>query len=293
MEGEKVIFVTGGTGNQGGAIAKSLNQSDHWAVVVLSRDSESKASKNLKDLGIEVLKGDLDDPSSYSNYLTDVDGIFSVQNFIYGIDKEIKYGKQLADLAKQKKINHFLYSSVSGADLGSGIPHFESKHAIENHIKQIGIPYTIIRPTSFYETLLIPDVMKRVWKGKLVMPLKKDLYQEYISMPDIGIIGKQIFENPEKYLGKTITIASDKMKVEELAILISETLNKKITYQKLPRLITRLVMGSNLYKMFDWINKNEPELVVDIDSLKKEFPGLTNMKSWLKKEFIQIALKNN
>jgi len=51
-------------------------------------------------------------------------------------------------------------------------------------------------------------------------------------MPDIGIIGKHIFENPEKYLGKTMTIASDKMKVGELAILISEALNKKITYQK-------------------------------------------------------------
>jgi len=61
----------------------------------------------------------------------------------------------------------------------------------------------------------------------------------------------------------------------------------------MPRLITRLVMGKNLYKMFDWINKNEPELIVDIDSLKKEFPGLTNMKTWLKKEFIQIVLKNN
>ena len=176
MENRKVIFVTGGTGNQGGAIARNLIRSGKWKVQVLSRNPDSEQSSKLKKHGIEVLQGDLDFPQTYKGYLSGVHGVFSVQNFTAGINREINQGKQLVDVAKDNKIQHFLYSSVSGADLKTGIPHFESKNEIEQHIIKSEIPYTIIRPTSFYENLLNPEVKKRVLKGKLVIPLEKSNY---------------------------------------------------------------------------------------------------------------------
>jgi uncharacterized protein YbjT (DUF2867 family) len=36
-------------------------------------------------------------------------------------------------------------------------PHFESKYKIEQHIKNLGIPRTIIGPTFFMENLLGQD----------------------------------------------------------------------------------------------------------------------------------------
>ena len=117
------------------------------------------------------------------------------------------------------------------------------------------------------------------------MPFKKDLRQEFISVQDIGIVGHQIFNNPSKYLGKTITLASDIMTMLELADLLSRSMNRKIKYEKLPSIITRLVMGKNLYKMFRWIDKNEPKFVKDISVIKAEFKGMTNMKTWIDIEF--------
>ncbi len=285
MENKKVILVTGGTGRQGGAIARNLIQDKDWKVKVLTRNPNSEKSKTLERLGIELLKGDLNDQSTFKDYLKGVYGIFSVQNFNDGITKEIKQGKLLADLAKLYEIKHLVYSSVSGADKKTGIPHFESKNKIEEHIKNLEIPYSIIRPTSFYENLQNPEVRKRILKGKLVMPLKKDLRQEFISIQDIGIVGHQMFNNPSKYLGKTITLASDSMTMSELTDLLSRSMNKSIKYEKLPRIITRLVMGKNLYKMFRWMDKNEPVFVEDISQIKKEFKGMTNMKAWIEKEF--------
>ncbi len=80
-------------------MARNLIQDNNWKVKVLTRNPDSQKSKSLKKLGIELLKGDLNDQSSYKDYLKDVYGIFSVQNFTDGIDKEINQGKQLADLA--------------------------------------------------------------------------------------------------------------------------------------------------------------------------------------------------
>jgi hypothetical protein len=40
----------------------------------------------------------------------------------------------------------------------TGIPHFESRYKVEQHIKNLGIPYTIIGPTFFMENLLGPGL---------------------------------------------------------------------------------------------------------------------------------------
>jgi uncharacterized protein YbjT (DUF2867 family) len=52
------------------------------------------------------------------------------------VDKEINQGITLATLAKEFGVKHFLYSSVAGAHLNCGVPHFESKFKIENHIRK-------------------------------------------------------------------------------------------------------------------------------------------------------------
>jgi uncharacterized protein YbjT (DUF2867 family) len=217
--------------------------------------------------------------------LKSVDGIYSVQTFENGINKEIKQGVDLANLAKEYGINHFLYSSVAGADLITGIPHFESKFKIENHIKQIGLPYTIIRPNSLFENFIIPEVRSRIQKGKLASPINKNKTQQFISALDIGEIITNIFLNKDKYLGKVITIGSEEMDMEQVAKTFSEVLGKEINYQKFPLLIARFVMGKNLYKMFKWINENDAIFMKDLDAFKKEHPGLTSLKTWIKINF--------
>lgn len=286
MISKKRILVTGGTGNQGGAVVRHLIEDDLFTPVVLSRNPDAPKCVQLKELGVEVVKGNLDEPRTYRQYLEGTYGVFSVQNFTNGIEKEIKQGKLLADNASKQNIQHFVYTSVSGAGLGSGVPHFESKYEIEQQIKGINLQFTIIRPTSFYENLLNPEVKKRILKGKLVMPLHKDIIQEYISLDDIGLVVAGVFNNPDKYIGKTLTIASDKMSMLEMAEELSILLNRPIEYNQLPVFVTRFIMGHPLSKMFSWVNKTKPVFVKDIPGLHKEFPGLTNARSWLKYEFL-------
>ncbi len=226
--------------------------------------------------------------NTYRYHLKDVDGIFSVQTFENGIDKEIKQGIDLSNLAKEYAVSHFLYSSVAGADLNTGIPHFESKYKIENYIKQLGLPYTIIRPSSLFENFLIPQVKRRILKGTLTSPINKIKTQQFISAVDIGEISADIFLNKDRYLGKTITIGSEEMDMEQVAVTFSEVLGKEISYQKFPMLIARFVMGKDLYNMFKWINGNDAVFIKDLELFKKENPNLLSLKQWIK-----INFKNN
>ena len=132
MIAHKTILVTGATGNQGGAVARNLVQ-NQFKVKALTRNPNSEKAKTLEETGVELIKGDLDDPESLRKHLDDLYGIFSVQTFDRGVKKEIEQGKRLADLADKFGVRHFVYSSVAGADLDSGIPHFESKNIIEQY----------------------------------------------------------------------------------------------------------------------------------------------------------------
>ena len=280
----KTIFVTGATGNQGGAVAASLIKNG-FKIKVLTRKTDSVKAQNLQKHNVELVKGDLSYLDTFRNHLKDIDGIFSVQTFENGIDKEIKQGMDLAMLAKEYGVDHLLYSSVAGADLNTGIPHFDSKFKIENYIKQLGLPYTIIRPNSLFENFLIPQVRSRILKGKLASPINQNKTQQFISAVDVGEISAGIFLNKDKYLGKTITIGSEEMNMQQVATIFSEVLGKEISYQKFPMLIARFVMGKDLYKMFKWINENDAIFMKDLELFKKENPNLLSLRQWIKLNF--------
>ena len=285
MQETKTVFVTGATGKQGGAFIRNLLPMG-CRIKALTRNPGSDPSQKLKKQGVEIINGDLNEPLSYKDQLSDVDAIFCVLTYENGIKKEINQGINLADLAKKFNVKHFIYSSVIGADLHTGIPHWESKFKIEQHIQGIGLRYTLLHPNSFYENFLIPQVKSRLLKGKFVSPVDRNKVQQFISTEDVGRFGVKVFADPETYSGKTITLAAEQMDQQQVANCFSEVMGKEISYQKLPGLITRLVMGRDLYKMFNWVNKNDAVFVKDLDGFKKEFPDMIDLKSWIKTNFL-------
>jgi hypothetical protein len=64
----------------------------------------------------------------------------------------------VADVAKKAGVEHFVYSSVAGVERNSGIGHWATKWEIEQHIRKLGLPATMIRPVSFMEDYYIEQV---------------------------------------------------------------------------------------------------------------------------------------
>ena len=284
MQQTRSFFVTGATGNQGGAVVRSLLNKG-CKVKALTRNANSPAARVLKKLNADIVQGDLNNPSSYKEHLKEIDGIFCVLTYENGIRKEINQGKELANLAKSYNVGHFLYSSVIGADLQTGIPHWESKWEIENHIKHLNLPHTIIRPAALFENFLIPAVKKRILKGILPSPLAKEVIQLFVSSYDIGNISTLIFLSPDQYAEKTILLSVEEISQENIASVFSNVLGQEIKYQKMPMVLTRLLMGRDLYKMFKWYNENYKSLIKNQTAFHKVFPNMLNLREWVKQNF--------
>ena len=98
----KPILVTGATGQQGGAVARSLLAKGQ-KVRVMTRNPEKAAS--LAKAGAEVVQGDLTNQASLQVALRGVHGVFAVSTpFEAGMEAEVRQGIMLADAAKQAGI---------------------------------------------------------------------------------------------------------------------------------------------------------------------------------------------
>src|SRR6266436_9724853 len=180
------VLVTGATGRQGGAVVRHLLPKG-WKLRALTRNPQGHAAQSLARQGVELIHGDLEDAASVARAAAGVNGIYSVQDFwAVGAKHEVQQGKNIADAAKKAGVKHFVYSSVGGAERKTGIPHWESKWEVEEHIRSLGLPVTVIRPVTFMEGYYIDQVEIGLLKGKLVDAVRSDKPYQTIATDDIG-----------------------------------------------------------------------------------------------------------
>src|SRR5260370_32683411 len=150
----RTILVTGAPAHQGGAAWRHLRETGP-PVRRSTSDPTKGAARRLVGPRTEVMGGDLNNKASVARALDGVQGVYSMQSWVeQGVEGEMRQGILLADEAKRNDVRHFVYGSVAGADQNTGIPHFDSKYKIEEHIRTTGMRYTVVRPTFFMENWL-------------------------------------------------------------------------------------------------------------------------------------------
>ena len=220
-----LIVVTGATGKQGGAVARKLLD-DGWHVGALVRDADKPAARALAGLGAGLVVGDLNDPGSVARALDGAYGVFSVQSWADGVDVEERQGKALADAAAKASVEQFVYSSVGGADRGTGVPHFESKARIEAHVQAVGLPFTIFRPVYFMENLLWQR--DAICEGHLNPPINPDTPLQFVAVEDIASFVALAFRSPGGWLGHITEIAGDELSFHEVGEVFAARLGREV-----------------------------------------------------------------
>jgi len=278
------VLVTGATGRQGGSVVRHM-LAKGWNLRALTRDPSAKAAKALAERGVELMRGNLEDPTSLEAAARDVYGVYSVQDFwSVGVKREVKQAKNLADAAKKAGVEHFVYSSAGGAERNSGIDHFESKWEVEKHIRKLGLPATMLRPVAFMENYYIDQVEIGILKGKLMDPIRADKPYQTIATDDIGAFVALAFERPKEFIGLELEIAGSELTNPEAAQVFSRVLGKHVKFRKLPMPVVRLVLGKEFYQMFRWFNK--AGFKANIMDLRKRYPEvqLQTLEQWLYNE---------
>lgn len=254
MVTSRTILVVGATGKQGGATVDALRATDFTVRALVRGGAGHKRAERLHEQGAEIVPGDLDDADSLADAMRGVHGVFSALNFSDGgVATEEERGKRVADVANASGVEHFLYSSVGGAERDSGVPHFESKWRVEEHIRRIGLPHSIIRPTTFMTNLNEMSGLLRFVALSMSRSAMTDANPlQLIAISDIGRWAAHMFTRPEKYLGTAVEIAGDAVTFDQMIEAYQQVYGRTPRSMSLP---ASWLPRGDAGRMFAWISK--------------------------------------
>ena len=278
----ETIVVTGATGLQGGAVVRHLLE-DGWHVRGLTRDADSKQARAMRALGAEVAQGDMGDAASLRPIFEGVYGVYSVQNpFIGGPEADVRQGKNVADAANNADVEHVVYGSAGTGKNGTGVPSWETKLQVENHMKALGLPLTVLRPMAFMELMTHKKFFPSVGAWYL-MPKLMGSWRGvgWLCTDDLGAITAKAFADPGSFVGKDLTLAGDVKSLEDCRSVYREVMGRNPRRFPMPVwLFERFgFAGRDLTTMWRWLRTGEVDL--DTSPTRAIHPDALTVQSWL------------
>ncbi|HEY1197220.1 MAG TPA: NmrA/HSCARG family protein [Thermoplasmata archaeon] len=273
---KKTVLVSGVTGNQGGAVARSLLRRG-FTVRGLSRDPTKAAPSQHP--GVSWVKGDLHDGQSLAGPLEGAEGFFIVTTpYVRGwgqppdLEAEVKAGVSALEAAKRAGTPHVVLSTIASAGSvqgPTGIGHFDSKVRIEEKARQLSVPLTIVRPSYFMENHLNPWALQGIRGGVISLPVKPTTRIQMVAVRDIGEIAARAFEDPNARVGKSVDLAGDRKTLPEVADLFSKKLAVPVKYVEMTDQQALPQVGEDGLHMYRGFDRGVPS--IDIPALEKEW----------------------
>jgi uncharacterized protein YbjT (DUF2867 family) len=274
----KLILVTGATGTQGGAVARELLDRG-YAVRAMTRSPGKPRAQALASAGATLVQADFDDPHSLREAMDGAYGVFAVTKWRgVGVEQEVVHARALVDAAAAAGVRHFVYTSVSGANRNTGVPHFDSKYRVEQYLAASDLTWSVVRPVSFMNN----------WKwrsqefldGRFVDPGPPEQIHQWIAASDIGFFVGEAFDNPDTWAGRAEDIAGDAMTLSEFAALLTKVLERPVRHVQISWADYERASGEELAIMHRWFA--EAGYGVDVAALRARYPELISAAEFLR-----------
>ncbi len=196
---KQTITLVGGTGAQGGGVVDALLASGQYAVRVVSRNPASKSAETLEKRGVQVVKGDLLEPSSLRTAFAGAHGAFLVTNFWdpTQMPKETQIGDAAVKEARAAGVQHFIWSTLPDAEKLTGgrlkLPHFTGKARVDAVVEAAGFPrHTFVQAALYFQNFLgtmAPQPLPTGGRG-WVVPM--DPAARVIHAGDVNDVGRAV-----------------------------------------------------------------------------------------------------
>jgi uncharacterized protein YbjT (DUF2867 family) len=273
---EGPVTVIGATGQQGGAVIDALLK-HRVPIRAVTRNPNGDKARALVQRGVEVIRADLEDADSVRAAFDGASAGFAMttHNGPDGPRREVAHGRVIAAAASDAALPFLVYSSVGGVDRDSGVPHFESKHKIEEVLLR-AVPVTLVRPTFFMETLRLM-IRRDGARITIAMPLAGGVVVQMISVRDIGQVAAALLLMADPAVAP-VEIAGDELTGEQIAGRIAHRLGSPTTYVQLP--LDVLGDDVDLKMMFGWLGRL-PAYQADFARTRELAGGVEDLTRWL------------
>jgi uncharacterized protein YbjT (DUF2867 family) len=282
MESGGTIAVCGATGLQGGAVTRSLLLGG-WRVRALTRSPAKRPALALRERGADVIQADMNEPASLRRAFEGAHGVFSVQNgIVSGFDREVAQGRNVADAARASAVAHLVYGSAGPDRPGTGVSSWDSKVPVEEHIRKVGVPGTILRPMAFMELMTHKPFFPPVGTWRIMPKLTGDDRPiPWLSVEDLGTIAAMAFDRPGEFVGKELMLVSEVASLAECRSAYTKVAGRPPRTFPMPIWLFDRFTRKDATTMWRWLRTGEVPL--DTGPTKAILPGALTIREWLTK----------
>ncbi len=241
------VLVTGATGNTGSGLVPAL-RSAGVDVRVLVR-SESKAQA-LKQMGVEIVVGDLDQPKTIGPAVEGVDKIYLLT---WNGPTQAQQAENVIKAAKQAGKPHIVRHSMWGSEKSRII---KQGNQVEEAVKSSGLPWTLLKPTFFMQNTMM--AAKTIASDGVIY---WDMGDGKLGMIDVRDIVDAAFAvlTGSGHEGKSYILTGPQaISMHEVASTFSKVLGKNVKYVNVPGEAALASMTSMGFP--EWIARGYVEL---------------------------------
>ena len=217
------VLVTGATGNVGSGLVPALKQA---GVDVRALVHEEVKAQPLRDLGVEVVLGDLEDPKTSETAVAGVDKIYLlVTNGPTAKDQATNVIRAAARAGSPTVVRHGMYGPPQSRIA-------EQHDVIDRELKSSGLTHTTLRPTFFMQNALMsgPTVAS---DGMIYWPWK-DGKVGMIDVRDIVDVAFTVLTEDGHEGNEYILTGPQSISYHDVAAGLSKVLGKEVTYVSVP-----------------------------------------------------------
>lgn len=217
------VLVTGATGNTGSALVPALRNAG-VDVRVFVRD-ESKAQP-LKDVGAEIVVGDLDQPETIGPAVEGVDKIYLLT---WNGPTQLQQAENVLKAAKRAGNPHIVRHSMWGPEKSRII---KQGYQIEEAVKSSGLPWTLLKPTFFMQNTMM--AAQTIASDGVIYWDMKDGKLGMIDVPDIVDVAVAVLTGSGHEGKSYILTGPAAISFHEVAATFSKVLGKDVKYVSVP-----------------------------------------------------------
>ncbi len=232
------ILVTGAAGDIGAIgrhVTAMLLAKGHKVRALVRREDER--AEALRQLGAEVVLGDLTDLASMHRAVAGVSRIY------FGMSVSSAYLEATVNLAAVAR-HHGVEAIVNMSQMTvsqmsitetTGSPQHKLHWLAEQALAWSGLPVVTVRPTVFMESFFLRLAATGVKeRDELVLPLA-DARTSPISSEDVARVVAAILDNPAPHIGQIYNLTGrESTDLQHYARIFSEALGRTITYRDVP-----------------------------------------------------------
>jgi uncharacterized protein YbjT (DUF2867 family) len=274
------VLVLGATGGQGGAVAAALIRAGR-PVRALVRDPASPRAAKLRAAGADLAVAEFTDREALTAAMREAAAAFALTTpFESGPAAEVQQGQAIIAAAAAAGLPFLVFSSVAGANAGTGVPHFESKAAVERALAGSGLSHAVVAPSYFYDNAL--GGYQDVLHGTLELSLPEDHRLQQLDRTDLGVFVAMVLADPGRFAGRRIELASDAPTPAQMIDALSGALHHPVHYREVP---LTAISSPDMAAM--WRFLRGPGYQADIAALRHDYPevGWSTFAGWARQTF--------